>query len=164
MKNKIDSYMNIVIGASEEYAFFSGPMLISLFENNPGEKFNIYFYYDKLSDDVLNSLRNFIESNGNNFYPMFVSEGRKKQLNETLQIHNIDWWHSATWFRYYCIQDLAGLCDRVLLMGTDIIVQKPIREYYDTNMDNKFITGIVDMGMQRSSKADTMHEFEKNTA
>lgn len=69
--------MNIVIGASEEYAFFSGPMLISLFENNPGEKFNIYFYYDILSNYVLNSLRNIIESHGNNFYPMFVSEEKK---------------------------------------------------------------------------------------
>lgn len=134
--------MNLIIGASREYASFTAVMLESLFRNNKGEKFNIFFYYDEPMDDIFNDLTAMSEKVGSTFTPVYVDESRRKNLT----INNLSWWHNSIWYRYYCVEDLHDKFDRALIIGTDTIIQKEIRPFYDTDLGDKCMMGVIDMG------------------
>lgn len=134
--------MNIVIGSSKENAIFSAVTLVSLFDNNPDEKFNIYFYYDEPMEETLSLLQELVEAAGSVFIPKYVTEERKAFL----LIENMSWWHMSLWYRYYCIEDLCETKERVLILGTDTLIQKPIRAFYESDMEDKCIVAIPDMG------------------
>lgn len=138
----MDDRMNIIFGSSKELALFSMVTIKSLFVNNPEEKFNIWFYYHEPMDDILKKITTLVTGAGSDFYPMFVSEERLKELS----VGDMYWWHTAIWYRYYCVEDLYGKHDRALLLGTDVLVQKNIRDFYDTNLGDKCLYAVVDMG------------------
>ncbi len=135
-------YMNIVIGSSKEHALFTMVLLESLFENNQGESFNIYYYYDEPINEILSELKVMTEKAGSKFIPMFVSDERKKNL----VVKDKSWWHCALWYRYYCVEDLCHNNDRALLLGTDTIIQKKIKDFYYSDMNGKGIIAVTDMG------------------
>lgn len=134
--------MNIVFGSSKELALFSIVTMKSLLINNPEERFNIYFYYHEPMDSILSKLERFVTEAGSDFYPVFVNEERMKDLS----VGEMAWWHTAIWYRYYCVEDLYGKCDRALLLGTDVLVQKNIRDFYDAELGDKCLHAVVDMG------------------
>ena len=101
----MDKHMNIIIGSSKELALFSMVTLKSLFENNKGEIFDIWFYYHETMDETIKKIENLVQSEGSNFHSMFVEEKRSKFFS----VGNMDWWHTSIWYRYFCIDDLYGL-------------------------------------------------------
>ena len=138
----MDKHMNIIIGSSKELALFSMVTLKSLFENNKGEIFDIWFYYHETMDETIKKIENLVQSEGSNFHSMFVEEKRSKIFS----VGNMDWWHTSIWYRYFCIDDLYGLCDRALILGTDVVVQKRIRKFYEEDLGDKSIEAVLDMG------------------
>ena len=115
--------INIVLGASREYATYSSVLLGSLFENNKDELFNIFFYYDEPMEDVFIKLKELIENEGSKFIPIYVPEKR----SEKLVTNKMAWWHKSVWYRYFCVEDLSDVVDRVMIIGTDTIIQENIR-------------------------------------
>lgn len=138
----MDKHMNIVIGSSKELALFSLVTLKSLFVNNKGEIFDIWLYYHEKMDETIKKMENLVRKEGSTFHPMFVSDEKSRAFS----VGDMDWWHTSIWYRYYCIDDLYGLCNRALILGTDVVVQKEIREFYEGDMGDKCIEAVLDMG------------------
>ena len=140
--NAMDKHMNIVIGSSKELALFSMVTLKSLFVNNKDEIFDIWFYFHERMDETIEKIEALVLSEGSKFHPMFISEYK----SEVFSVGNMDWWHTSIWYRYYCIDDLYGYCDRALILGTDVVVQKKIRDFYEEEIGDKCIKAVLDMG------------------
>ncbi len=134
----MEETMNIVIGASREYSMYAPVLLTSLFENNCRHKFTIYYYYSENIDDILLNIKKICTDFGNTLIPMFVSGERLKGTDA----HGT--WHDSTWYRYLCLEDLKGKCERVLLMGTDIIVMKDISGFYFQKLGDKCMAAVQD--------------------
>ena len=137
-KLKMKEVINVVIGASKEYSLYAPVLLISLFENNMKYKFVVYYYYNEELGDLLQYMSNICDKFENEFTPMYVSEER---LAGT---YDCGTWHNSTWYRYLCLEDLRGKCDRVLILGTDIVVHKDISEFYFQDLEDKFIAAVQD--------------------
>lgn len=138
----MDEHMNIVVGSSKELAVFSMVTLKSLFVNNIGEAFNVWFYYHEPMNEIINEIEKLVSESGSIFHPMFVN----KEINNRFSVGDMNWWHTSIWYRYLCVDDLYGSCDRVLILGNDVVVQKRIREFYEEDLGGKSIKAVVDMG------------------
>ena len=134
----MEETMNIVIGASREYSLYAPVLLLSLFENNRRHTFTVYYYYNEDIEDILINLEKICSDFGNKLVAIFVSDERLKGTDE----HGT--WHNSTWYRYLFLNDLKGKCDRVLLMGTDIVVTKDITSFYYQNLEDKCIAAVQD--------------------
>ena len=134
--------INVVIGTSKEQAAFVSVVLRSLFENNKGEYIRVFLYHDEDITDEMLPLQVLCEETGNVLQPIRIEGDRKNKV----MIKNMPWWHSAIWYRYFCIEDLYDECDRVLLLGTDTLVLGSLRSFMDTDLEGACFMGVTDMG------------------
>lgn len=135
--------INIVIGSSKEYAAYAQVLLVSLFENS-NDEMHIYYYHSEKMDEELEKVGELAEKYGNKLYPMKVDE----ELFRSSEM-NLRGWNYAVWYRWLCVDQLWAACERVLILGIDIIVNKNISEFYFQDMTGKaFVLG-RDMGCLR---------------
>lgn len=129
--------MNIVIAVSKDYSRYAHILLHSLFESNKN-KFHIYCYYNEEIDNQIEYMEKLSKRYGHEFTPMFVTAERIKGTEEH------DAWHSSTWYRWLCLDDLKDKCDRILILGVDIIITKDISNFYFQNLGDKCMAAIQD--------------------
>uniref|UniRef100_UPI004057A3B7 glycosyltransferase family 8 protein n=1 Tax=Agathobacter sp. TaxID=2021311 RepID=UPI004057A3B7 len=129
--------INIVLASSSKYIKYACVMLTSLFETNKC-KIRIYFYYNESIEAEIDKLKRLAEKYHNEFIPMYVSEECVNSLQEC------GTWHASTWYRWMSIEDLSEECERVLLLGIDIIIRRSILEFYNQDMEEKIIAAVQD--------------------
>lgn len=141
----MDQIMNIVMGASKEYTLYTPVMLLSLFESNHS-RIRIYYYHDEPMDELIAYMKEISKTYENEFIPMYVTKDRIPGVEEC------DMWHSSTWYRYLCLDDLGDTCERVLIMGIDMIITKDIQDFYFQDLKGKSMAAVQDMiNMYKSS-------------
>ena len=124
--------MNFLVSANEKYMYPLRVMLTSLLESNLGEHHHIYFLHGAVSPKAIQTLKTHIEKKYDcDFYPKQISEGN---FSEFPVSHHFS---IETYYRFL-VQDVVPASeDRVLWLDVDMIVRKPLNDFYYQDFDGK---------------------------
>lgn len=124
--------MNFLVAANEKYMHPLRVMLTSLLCNNKGENHNIYFLYNNVCKNSVASLKKYIEKNFDcNFNPCLIHE---EYFNEFPISHHFS---IETYYRFLAQDIVPQSEDRVLWLDADMIVRKPLNEFYYQDFEGK---------------------------
>ncbi len=124
--------MNLVFSFDEAYIPTFKVLLQSIYENNPGELFDIYFLHYKMEEEAVADLEQTIDSYGYACFPIncepYLKESEDIRINRYYTIEMYLWL-----FAPYILPEHV---ERALYLDPDIINLNPIRELYDTSFDD----------------------------
>lgn len=120
--------MNILVTLNANYLKPLRVMLKSLFQNNEGERFDIYLIHASLKKEELEALNRFIEVHGSRLHVILVDEnlfsGAPVLFHYTKEMY----------FRLLAYKLLPESLDRILYLDPDILVLNPIKGLYETEL------------------------------
>lgn len=137
----MDRQMNIVIASSKEYARFALITMASLFEQHPAQSVHLYFYYHESMEEEINQMRELAFRYHQLFSDIYVDETAPSFVQKYGQLDH------PLWFKWLCMEQLAGVCDRVLILGVDLFVQKDLSSFYFQDLQGKGMALIPDLGV-----------------
>ncbi len=124
--------MNFLVAANEKYMYPLKVMLTSLLDNNRGESHNIYFLYSNVCDDTVTSLKKYVEKGFDcKFNPRRIQEEDFKEFPVS---HHFS---IETYYRFLAQDIVPQEEDRVLWLDADMIVRKPLDEFYYQDFEGK---------------------------
>lgn len=122
--------MNILVTLDANYLNPLKVMLKSLFQNNAGERFDIYLIHTSLKKEELEDLNRFIGVHGSKLNIIYVDENFFSDA--PVLFH----YTKEMYFRLLAYQLLPENLDRILYLDPDILVLNPVRELYETELGN----------------------------
>ena len=133
---------NIAISASISYAPYAKVMIASFLKMHPDSKLNFYLFY--LDDKVLNLKRDF-EKILNNYNQLNKVHFINVKYNKLKTVDTKSGWALDLWCRWYLLDYLVEVCERVLILGVDTMFQQNIDDYYFQNLDGYYFSACSDM-------------------
>lgn len=135
MKN---SY-NIICISDNLYSQHTAVMLTSLFETNINANCNIYLLTTDINMENETKLISIIKKYGNKLII-------KRFHAETFNIHNLKTasWHTIMYLKLFIHELLPEDIDKCLFLDVDIIINSPLSELYNINLNNCCIAGCED--------------------
>lgn len=132
--------INIVINTSDEYAIYAGVMLLSLFENNPKYKFQVFVFSTSISNEHFRQIDNMAKEHGNTAVLMMVDKAKI----ETLPIHFA--YHSINVYLRVLASDLLPreIC-KFIYFDCDIIINGDIGELWKTDVNDVALAATKDL-------------------
>jgi lipopolysaccharide biosynthesis glycosyltransferase len=139
---------NIALSASKEYSPYAKVLMNSFYKMHPNSKVNVYLFY-------LDSSIKKLESS-------FVKIAKKYNILNTVEFINIDYskievvdnkkgWAVDLWCRWYLLDYLVDICDRVLILGVDTMIQKNIENFYFQDLTGYYFSSCSDMWINNSN-------------
>lgn len=122
--------MDILVTLNSNYIKPLKVMLKSLFINNPKDTFTIYLMHSRLSDKQVADVREFIENGGSKLENIHV--GDDEFADAPVLLH----YTKEMYFRLLAYKVIPENIDRILYLDPDILVINPIRELYETDMED----------------------------
>jgi len=122
--------MNILVTLNSDYIKPLKVMLKSLFINNPGEHFSIYLMHSSLKKHELKDLKSFTEAEGSSLINVDIDDKYFEDAPTLLH------YTKEMYYRLLAFRFLPQSLDRILYLDPDILVINPIRELYDTPLDD----------------------------
>jgi lipopolysaccharide biosynthesis glycosyltransferase len=134
--------INIAISASASYIVYAKVMMASIYAAHTDQIINLYVFY--IDDRVIlgeKALRN---------------QARRHNVRNSVTFFKVDplllkgvdngkGWALDLWARWYALDVLANLHERVLLLGIDTFVRSNISEFYFQEMAGYYFSGVPDM-------------------
>jgi lipopolysaccharide biosynthesis glycosyltransferase len=130
--------MNIVTALNQKYIPYTGTMLVSLAVNEK-EHVDAYLLHSELTDADIKSLEKAVYGYDMSIIPLFVD---KKNFSERLP-HN-DQWSLETYYRLMMLELLPDTVDRALYLDGDMIINKSLRELYNSDFEEAEIIACDD--------------------
>lgn len=115
--------MNIMIASDDNYIPPALILLVSIFENTR-EKVDIWYFYDKLSDNSIKKLNDIVEKWGGTLHLVEVKDEVFDKV--PLNAH----FTKETYFRLLVADLLPKNIERVLYLDPDIVINKDIQDFY----------------------------------
>ncbi|MCI9200237.1 MAG: FkbM family methyltransferase [Lachnospiraceae bacterium] len=139
MDSRTKNVMHIVMAFNHPYTVYAAVMLQSLYENNPLCEVHVHILQCELVENDKKVLVNQAGRFGNQveFYGFdrdWIPEGAK--VTEE--------WSMEAYFRLYMTELLPAHVDRVLYLDVDIIINKPLYDFYFMDMQDYEIVGCRD--------------------
>jgi len=132
--------MNILIATSQQHIKYFSVMLESLYQNNMDERFSIYVINEKSDVVDLEPLRIQAAAYGHQIISVPVDSSRFADFPLI-----IGRWPRFLYFKLLAAELLPADADRVLMLESDMIVTKPIKELYNTDLEGSHIAACNDM-------------------
>ena len=132
--------MNVMVAANSYYIPFCKVMLSSLFACEGDENIDVYMPYEGLSDGDIADLDNYIKGfEGKRFFPMKVDSTFKERVKSHNGIT------IETYYRILAIDMLPETVEKILYLDCDMIVQKSIKECYETELGDAYFAVCEDI-------------------
>lgn len=128
--------MNIAFCINNTYADKAAVVMTSVLENHPDTQVYFYIFSSDLSDDNLLMLQT-LQAKYKNFTVQKVNVA--STLINTLPL-NISYISIETYYRYL-IADLLPDLDKILYLDADLIIDKNISDFYNTDLGNYYLAG-----------------------
>jgi lipopolysaccharide biosynthesis glycosyltransferase len=125
--------INILAAIDSNYLKPMIVMLRSLFATNRNEQFQIYLMHSKLSDEEIGYIKEFIESKGHDLTLLKVDE----ELFRDAPISS--YYTKEVYFRLLAPFILPDDLERILYLDADIIINQPISDLYDMDLDGYYL-------------------------
>lgn len=147
--------MNILVTLNSNYIKPLKVMLKSMFLNNPGDTFTVYLMHARLSEKEVAEIREFTENGGNRIENLQI--GDEVFADAPVLLH----YTKEMYFRLLAYKTLPQTIDRILYLDPDILVLNPIRELYDTDIENYlYAAAFHDMISVREINKIRLHPYE----
>ena len=140
--NKKEYRMNLSIAINEAYAPYAYVMLNSLFGKNPEAEVFVYLLQYDLSDVSRERIEAFAEGQGNHVIFLTIDI---KRLSERLP--RTVTWPVEVYFRLFLPDLLPEEVDRILYLDSDIIVNRSLRDFYESDFTGKLLLGCRDLAL-----------------
>ncbi len=134
--------MNLSAAINDAYTPYAYVMLTSLFERNPEAEVYVYLLQYDLSEESKANLEGLMQQYGNHLILMPID---LKKLSEKLP--RTAEWPVEVYFRLLLPDILPEEVDRILYLDADVIVNHPIRPFYETDFAGKLIIGCRDLAL-----------------
>lgn len=135
--------MNIVIAINSLYARYAYVMLTSLFQNNT-EPMDIYVLYYELNSSSQQMLAKLVEQTSNHIHFIQISDDFLPP-EEALHANS---WGIETYFRLLIMDLLPKHVDRALYIDADMIINRPITDFYHQDLNGKRLAACMDFVSQ----------------
>lgn len=122
--------MNLLVTLDSKYIRPLKVMLVSLFINNPGEYFRIYLMHSSIKDDEVADIERFVRGYGQELFVVKIDGGCFRNAPVVLN------YPKEMYYRLLACKFLPGDLDRILYLDPDILVINPLRELYETDLDD----------------------------
>lgn len=130
--------MNILISTNSKFVPITLVMLNSLFQNNSGEKFSIYLFYNKLRAKELFAIGRVIEIRKHKFIPIKIKDDVIKDIPTTEHLS------VETYFRLFASIMLPKEVEKILYLDADIIVKGNIKNLYNIDLKSNYFAAAKD--------------------
>lgn len=124
--------MNIATALNRKYLEYTSVMLTSLGTNNRQESVRVFLLHHELTDKDIQLLEASLESYNIEIVPLKVD---RKQF--TNRLPRTAEWSIETYYRLMLFDMLPDDVDRLLYLDVDIIVNKSLHEFYNTDFKGK---------------------------
>ena len=149
--------MNLCMAANSNYMRYIYVMLTSLLQHNAKEDLRIFILQRDFTDEDKRYLTELVQSYGKQIAFIDISEEYFAGLPTTI-IYSME-----VYFRLLMPEVLPQEVTRVLYLDVDIIVQKSLRNLYETDLDGMYIGGCRDLHIWSYDK-DYQKLFHRNGA
>ena len=133
--------MNILTASSEKFFKYMMVMLTSLFHSNAGDTFDLYFMHKGLSEDMIQSLESLTDAHNSRLHSIIVDAdlfaGFPTRMGGPVEAY----------FRLSMMEYLPHDLERILYLDSDMIVDKPIRKFYEADFEGNSLVACVDFGI-----------------
>ncbi len=138
-------FYSIVFSFDDKYCKYFAPLLKSLIENSCGEKFDIVVFNSYITE---NNRKLLFDMLPDNFNLRFIDISDFISNNfPTIKLKSTNNWSVEIYNRIF-IPLLMPFYKKVLYLDTDIIVNKPLKELFDTDFENNQILAVKDATAQ----------------
>lgn len=119
--------------------------LASIFENNRDEIIDIYLFYNRLTQEDLNTITTFVRSWKQNIHVFKIDDDYFADAPAFR-------WTKEAYFRLLMGDLLASSVDRVLYLDVDIIVNKPLTDLYNLDLGDCYIAALREKELEQSTR------------
>ena len=138
-------YYSIVFSFDNKYCKYFAVLLKSLIENSHGEKFDIIVFNSDITENNRKLLFNMLPNNFNlRFFD--ISDFISTNFPE-IKLKSLNNWSVEIYNRIF-IPLLMPLYKKVLYLDTDIIINQPLNELFNTDFENNQILAVKDATAQ----------------
>ena len=138
-------YYSIVFSFDNKYCKYFAVLLKSLIENSHGEKFDIVVFNSDITENNRKLLFNMLPNNFNlRFFD--ISDFISSNFPE-IKLKSLNNWSVEIYNRIF-IPLLMPLYKKVLYLDTDIIINQPLNELFNTDFENNQILAVRDATAQ----------------
>lgn len=150
--------MNVAIATNRKYVPVSLVTLYSLFYNNPESAIHVYILNCELTDEDAESFAQLAHAWNQKISLLSITD---MSLFDGLP--TTDAWSREAYFRLLMPNMLPSEIDRILYLDVDTIVNKSIREFYDTDFADMDFVVCEDIMLNRVYKKYYHEHFEETT-
>ncbi len=134
--------MNLSAAINDAYTPYAYVMLTSLFEKNPEAEVYVYLLQYDLSEKSKSNLEDLMQQYGNHLILLPID---LKKLSEKLP--RTAEWPVEVYFRLLLPDILPEEVDRILYLDADVIVNHPLRQFYEMDFAGKLVIGCRDLAL-----------------
>ncbi len=137
--------MNIAFCFNDAYVDKIAVTMLSILKNHPKTEIDFYLFSSDLSDNNIEKLNKF-QIKYKNFSLHSINVDKSLFNNFKL---NIDYISLETYYRYL-IADLIPTVDKILYLDGDLIVNRDITSFYDTELGDSYFAGVSDLWAEKT--------------
>lgn len=142
LEDRARSEMHVVLAFNHKYAVYAAVMLQSLYDNNPLCRIHVHVLQSELTAEDKRGLAKQAGTSHNRISFYAVDRSVLPQGAPVTQE-----WSAEAYFRLFMQEILPEEVNRILYLDVDIIVNKPIYDFYFMDMKEYDIVGCRDFSM-----------------
>ena len=135
--------MDLLVTLDQNYLGPLRVLLGSLFLNDPGEEFHIYMIEEGLTGAQVEELSQLCRAHHSQLHPLEVPDG----LFTDAPV--VRYYSRAMYYRLLAAELLPRELDRVLYLDPDILVIRPVRPLYETQLGDSLLAAATDWPTRR---------------
>jgi lipopolysaccharide biosynthesis glycosyltransferase len=149
---------NLALSASKLYSPYAKVLMASFYKMHPNAKINVYIFY--LEPSIQKLEKGFVKI-AKKHNPLNIVEFVKIEYSQIEVVDNKNGWAIDLWCRWYLLDYLVDICDRVLILGVDTLIQKSIENFYFQDLEGYYFSSCSDMFVNNST-SDSWPRIKKD--
>jgi lipopolysaccharide biosynthesis glycosyltransferase len=142
---------NIALSVSKLYAPYAKVLMTSFYNTHSNSKVNFYIFY---LDSSLKIMEKDFAKIAKTHNPLNNVEFIKVDYSQIEIVDNKKGWAVDLWCRWYLLDYLVDICDRVLILGVDTLIQKNVEDFYFQDFCGNYFSACPDMYINNSNSDD----------
>lgn len=136
--------MNIAVALNQKYFYYTYVMLTSLFENNKDSSVRVFVLHSDLDDESISAF--------SDLAAQYKGEVQAILIDRTFFPKDLPFneqWSLEMYYRLMLPDILPHDVDRILYIDVDTIVNQSIREFYETDFEEKYFVVCRDIPAEK---------------
>ena len=134
--------INIATSADKKFLPYTYVMFFSVIKQHPDECIRFFLLHGGLDEEAMQPMMELCAGSNNQFVPLVANPDDFKILRQTLASKTRS---VSAYFRLQLLDLLPADVDRILYLDVDIIVNKPLTDFYNRKLDGHLMTACPDM-------------------